>query len=72
MALFPPVYVGGRGDGLMTASSSLESFCINLFFLDYKKVEESLPYDYMGCQVAVEAKEKEERKRTKKEKLYKV
>jgi hypothetical protein len=40
--------------------------------LDYKKVEESLPYDYMGCQVEAEAKQKEERKRTKKERLYKV
>jgi hypothetical protein len=39
--------------------------------LDYKKVEESLPYDYMGCQVSAEVKRKEERKRTKK-RLYKV
>jgi hypothetical protein len=43
------------------------------FFLDYKKVEESLPYDYMGCQVAAEVKRKRSKKeRTKKRRLYKV
>jgi hypothetical protein len=31
--------------------------------LDYKKVEESLPYDYMGCQVAAEVKRKRSKKR---------
>jgi hypothetical protein len=42
------------------------------FFLDYKKVEESLPYDYMGCQVAVEAEKKKKERELKKERLYKV
>jgi hypothetical protein len=45
-----------------------------IFFLDYKKVEESLPYDYMGCQVAAEVKRKtkEKKRELKKRRLYKV